>query len=236
MRRALEHDRDLLGEEEPSNDLVLGAPALLGIFFALALICAVCFGFGYTSGHGLHLPARQVAATAPRTPAPGASPSDAISSESAAPAAAMMAAPENSTDTTKPSPGEEVAPAQPAAPAEAQAFPPRRSSAAEAPALSASQPVTSADPTAARRSAVVDTDAGAGVSRNLMVQIAAVTRAADAETLATALRHDGFASVVRTSTGDPFFHVQIGPFPTLAAAKAMRTRLADSGYNAFIKP
>ncbi len=69
-----------------------------------------------------------------------------------------------------------------------------------------------------------------------MVQIAAVTHAADAETLAEALRHDGFSAIVRTSTTDTFFHVQIGPFPSLEAAKAMRTRLADSGYNAFIKP
>lgn len=69
-----------------------------------------------------------------------------------------------------------------------------------------------------------------------MVQIAAVSRAADAQTLANALRHDGFAAMVRTSTTDSYFHIQVGPFATLEAAKAMRTRLADTGYNAFIKP
>ena len=69
-----------------------------------------------------------------------------------------------------------------------------------------------------------------------MVQIAAVTHAADAQTLANALRHDGFDAIVRTSTDDRFFHVQIGPFPSLQAAKTMRGKLADNGYNAFIKP
>jgi DedD protein len=71
---------------------------------------------------------------------------------------------------------------------------------------------------------------------NLMVQIAAVSHAADAETLASALRHDGFAAIVRTTTGDPYFHVQIGPFGNLQSAKAMRAKLASNGYNAFIKP
>ena len=69
-----------------------------------------------------------------------------------------------------------------------------------------------------------------------MVQIAAVSRAADAQTLASALRHDGFMAVVRTATSDSLFHVQLGPFASFAAAKAMRARLADNGYNAFIKP
>ena len=70
----------------------------------------------------------------------------------------------------------------------------------------------------------------------LMVQIAAVSRAADAQTLASALQHDGFAATVRTSPADTLFHVQIGPFQSFTAAKAMRARLAGNGYNAFIKP
>ncbi len=76
----------------------------------------------------------------------------------------------------------------------------------------------------------------AAVGAGAMVQIAAVTRAADAQTLANALRHDGFDAIVRTATDDRFFHVQIGPFPSLQAAKTVRGKLADNGYNAFIKP
>ena len=32
------------------REISLGAPAILGIFFALALLCACFFGFGYTMG------------------------------------------------------------------------------------------------------------------------------------------------------------------------------------------
>ncbi len=38
------------GAEQP-RDLVLGTTALLSIFFAVAIVCAVCFGFGYSRGH-----------------------------------------------------------------------------------------------------------------------------------------------------------------------------------------
>ena len=34
----------------PEREISLGAPAILGIFFALALLCACFFGFGYTMG------------------------------------------------------------------------------------------------------------------------------------------------------------------------------------------
>ncbi len=71
---------------------------------------------------------------------------------------------------------------------------------------------------------------------NLMVQIAAVSHAADANTLAGALRRSGFRAMVRTASTDPLFHVQVGPFASLDAARAMKTKLVDSGYNAFIRP
>ncbi|RRA47471.1 hypothetical protein [Acidipila sp. EB88] len=72
MRQALEHEHTLLEDEAPRNDLVLGAPALLGIFFALALICAVCFGFGYSSARTVHMPLQAGAGTAslPTVPTP----------------------------------------------------------------------------------------------------------------------------------------------------------------------
>src|ERR1700710_2812650 len=35
---------------KPSRELTLSTPAILGIFFGLALLCAVFFGFGYSMG------------------------------------------------------------------------------------------------------------------------------------------------------------------------------------------
>ncbi len=241
MRRALEQDHDLLGEEAPPNDLVLGAPALLGIFFALALVCAVCFGFGYSSGHGLRLPGPQTAATPPAAPVPAATSKHESAERGAAPA--TPPADQETPIAQKPAPGIGLSGGQPSSIAETQTPPATRHSSAadeqawppgEAPAPTTRQaPVL---PAANADAAPVTASAAAAAPVSLMVQIAAVSRAADAQTLATALRHDGFASVVRTTTGDPFFHVQVGPFNSLQAAKAMRTRLTDGGYNAFIKP
>ena len=76
----------------------------------------------------------------------------------------------------------------------------------------------------------------AALGENLMVQIAAVSRMEDAQTLADALKHDGFAAMVRTAPGDKLYHVQIGPFASWDAAKNMRAKLVGNGYNAFIRP
>lgn len=265
MRTVLDRDHDLLGEEEPSNDLVLGAPALLGIFFALALICAVCFGFGYSSGHGLHLPAQVLpsAGTAPVAPTqkPSAgeiAPEDgevATASQDNADVAAP--APQAATTTNagdpaaiKPAPGVDASGVN----TQVQMTP---DAAAAIPSTTAHVPITNRQALAAHQQQLPAAQVPAGISAttpspvalappapstapaseglSLMVQIAAVSHAADAETLATALRHDGFSAIVRTAPGDPFFHVQVGPFSSREAAKTMRTRLAASGYNAFIK-
>ena len=241
MRRALEQDHDLLGEDAPPNDLVLGAPALLGIFFALALVCAVCFGFGYSSGHGLRLPGPQTAATTTAAPAAPAAASKHESAESSAAPSTPPADPE-ALAAQKPAPGIGLSGGQPSSIAETPApLATRHSSAADEqawpPGESPAPTVRQAPALPALNADAAPVTAGAAAAPvSLMVQIAAVSRAADAQTLATALRHDGFASVVRTTTGDPFFHVQVGPFNSLQAAKAMRTRLTDGGYNAFIKP
>ncbi len=262
MRRALEHD-DLLDEEPPSRDLVLGMPALLGIFFALALVCAVCFGWGYSSGHGWRGRAAGtiIASSAPREanappPArPGLAHPVPLGGSGAAGASDEDAPAEAFSAPGKPSPGADLAPG----PGVEQSTAPTTPTAQNGPQPGHSQPVTPQASTAAEREAegfppnyvVPETErppvapaAPAAAQRagiqtegtSLMVQIAAVSRAADAQTLANALRHDGFAAMVRTSTTDNYFHIQVGPFATLDAAKAMRSRLADNGYNAFVKP
>jgi cell division septation protein DedD len=68
-----------------------------------------------------------------------------------------------------------------------------------------------------------------------MVQIAAVSRRADADVLVTALGKLDYQASIRTSAADPLLHVQIGPFATRDQARAMRTRLLNDGYNAIVK-
>ena len=69
-----------------------------------------------------------------------------------------------------------------------------------------------------------------------MVQIAAVTRSEDANALASALRQRGYTVAVRSEPQDKLLHVQVGPFATRDAAKAMRAKLMADGYNAILKP
>jgi len=71
---------------------------------------------------------------------------------------------------------------------------------------------------------------------NFAVQVAAVTREEDADALVSALRNKNYpVFVVGNQAGDKFFHVQVGPFATLADAEAMRARLAADGYNPILK-
>jgi len=68
-----------------------------------------------------------------------------------------------------------------------------------------------------------------------MVQIAAVSNAADADVLLGALRKRGYSVGVRNQPGDALLHVQIGPFASRAEAIAMRQKLLGDGYNAILK-
>lgn len=68
-----------------------------------------------------------------------------------------------------------------------------------------------------------------------MVQIAAVSTAADADVLLGALRKRGYSVGVRNQPGDALLHVQIGPFASRAEAIAMRQKLLGDGYNAILK-
>ncbi len=54
--------------EEQDREISLGTTTILGIFFALALICAVFFGFGYSMGRRSALPAAGTAETTTTTP------------------------------------------------------------------------------------------------------------------------------------------------------------------------
>ena len=80
------------------------------------------------------------------------------------------------------------------------------------------------------------TPSAAHASGNFAVQVAAVTKEEDADALVSALRKKDYpVFVVGRQGGDKFFHVQVGPFNSLADAEAMRSRLAADGYNPIVK-
>ena len=72
--------------------------------------------------------------------------------------------------------------------------------------------------------------------KGFMVQVAAVTRQEDADTLAGALRKKKYPVFVLPPAGsDKFYHVQVGPFAEMKDADAMKAKLAGDGYNAIVK-
>ena len=74
---------------------------------------------------------------------------------------------------------------------------------------------------------------GAGT---LMVQVAAVSNAEDADVLAGALRKRGYPATAHRDAADGMIHVRIGPFSTRDDANKWRMKLLNDGYNAIVQP
>jgi cell division septation protein DedD len=70
----------------------------------------------------------------------------------------------------------------------------------------------------------------------LMVQIAAVAHAEDADMLVGALRKRGYTVTALREPADNLIHVRIGPFYSRDEANRWREKLLDDGYNAIIQP
>ena len=244
-------------EAKSSGDaeITLGTRSLLGIFFGLVLICGIFFGLGYSVGRvtvakgagatastdagdtpadGSHLakPSPQqgmvpapaaldtttAAATAPgATTLPGAAPAAGTPGTVTVPVGGTTtAAPTAASATTETQLGQTV-------------FPSQGQASAATPVKTAITPAGTAFPTVQR---VAENAPAAGT---LMVQVAAVGVAQDAQILVGSLRQHGYSAVIRHEPTDALLHVQIGPFATKAQAEATRSRLLADGYNAVIK-
>jgi DedD protein len=68
------------------------------------------------------------------------------------------------------------------------------------------------------------------------VQVAAVSKQEDADSLVDALKQKQYPAFVASgSSPDKLFRVQMGPFSDIKEAEAMRTRLINDGYNPILK-
>ncbi len=198
------------------RELTLGTTMILGIFFALAVLCAVFFGFGYSMG-SKH-------------------------SAAALPVAAAASIASSTFNGFKPSPGSPLAAGAPKAPSpETVVVPYTPPTAASRPvpqsaAQSAAQPV---NPDGETRPAPHTADAPAPAAAlspsQIMVQVAAVSHQEDADLIASTLTRRGYAVAIRSEPQDKLLHVQIGPFAARKDAEAMRQRLLADGFNAYIK-
>jgi cell division septation protein DedD len=239
-------DRDL---DEPDREISLGTGTILGIFFALALVCALFFGLGYSMG-------RKSAQTAAQTtPAPTPAPSDSASNNftNFKPSAGSPVPPPGQVPQPKQAPEAQSAPEDQTPPADPDATivtepvsrsQPRQQESSARPKPSFPHPSTPQPPTgptatrqASQTAATPTAPAMPAITPNgtTMVQVAAVSHQEDADVLISALKKRGYAVFIRQEPQDHLLHVQIGPFATRKDADAMRQRLLADGYNAIVK-
>jgi cell division septation protein DedD len=221
-----ESDLHDLNEDDRDREISLGGATIIGIFFALALLCAVFFGFGYTLGRRSSQPAAAPVATADTslsTTPGGSKPAPGSPAASASTATQATDTPDSSADSSSESTARQTpSPAKPtAATAEPLTATPTLKPAAIHTTTPAAQ-ITTPSPAAA-------------TPGTALVQVAAVSHQEDADTLVTALQRRGYSVAIHHEPQDKLLHVQIGPFATKKEAEAMRQRLLSDGYNAIVK-
>lgn len=68
-----------------------------------------------------------------------------------------------------------------------------------------------------------------------LLQAAAMTHPENANALAAVLQKKSFPAFVATRRGDPFYRVDVGPYPTLAAATEAKNVLSSGGFETILK-
>jgi DedD protein len=190
------------------TEITLGTGKLLVLFFGLVGICALFFALGYSLGRKSE-PAIAVAsaAVAPQT-TPGTS--KASSGSATAPPMTFYKSVEQKDANPELTPAADGKTETAATPA--------NTTPAQAPPATASDPATTL-PTA-----------------GYFVQVAAVSKQEDADSLVDALKKKQYpAFVADPVTTDKLFRVQVGPFSDIKDAEAMRARLIADGYSPILK-
>jgi len=200
-----------MASSSQDTEITLGTTKLLVLFFGLVAICALFFALGYSLG---------------RKAEPGITTASAAASPQITPGGTKPAGAPSATMTfykaveQKDANGE-LTPAandpKSVSKADAQANAPAATDQSASAAANAPDPTTTL-PTA-------------GYS----VQVAAVSKQEDAESLVDALKKKQYPASANTSSTDKFFHIQVGPFSDIKEAEAMRARLISDGYNPILK-
>lgn len=218
MPTRYDSDDDLNDNERGDREISLGTGTVLAIFLALALVCSLFFGLGYSMG-------RKSAPSA----ALATSPTSRASIDEGRPATGNAARSGEDLPSTKSPSDSQVA--QPESPAR---------DAAKPSAGSEDRHTSHERPQPSRSAAEIPapeppSPAAAGPLVQTYVQVAAVSRREDADLLLTAMKRRGYAGIIRPQTQDKLLHIQVGPFPTKKEAEAMRQRLIVDGYNPILK-
>lgn len=211
------------------GERVLESRHLVGLFLGVVLLCGVFFTLGYVMGRQQYGGSVHAADASPLRSAPPAP--AAVSAKNKEAAAANGSAPgDQSWD-----------------------FYPKGNSAANdhldsAPTSRGKQPASSfaaksekpAPPVAAKTLPASNKEPARfqppALNKNsIVLQVAAVKVQRDALEMADAIQQKRFPSFVATSSADSLYHVQIGPYPDMAAAESAKRALEQLGFKPIIK-
>jgi DedD protein len=195
------------------TEITLGTARLLSLFFGLVIVCAVFFALGYTLGRKADVGAVSAAGTLPLpTASNGAKPAG---SSASTPMTFYKAVEQKDANP-------QLTPASDATSPVAQATGTSSNSSSPG-AQASSQPANPPDPV------------GTVPTAGYFVQVAAVTKQEDADSLVDALKKKQYPAFSSNSAVDKYVRVQVGPFADIKDAESMRSRLINDGYNPILK-
>ena len=230
-----DHQRE---SASPDREISLGTATVLGIFLALAVVCALFFGFGYSMGRRSVPSALANVNTGISAPLP----ENKLTPGSLTPARSSYTTPSEPTaDTTDDAATPKTQRVKPGAATVAMDGPAgpmqtvQRQTAARAVTSTTDQKLKSAQSSAATAEPSAVPAISAGGATYVQVAAISVTHKEDAEMLKGSLQRRGYAVAIHQGTQDQLLHVQIGPLASKKDAEAMKSRLLSDGYNAIVK-
>jgi DedD protein len=209
-----ENERDLHEPIGQDREISLGTTTILGIFFALTLLCAVFFGFGYSLGRR----------STPPVPVPASVTTGSDSS---------LAKPASGSPVDQATPA--LPPSKPDAGTQSAVLPidAPNNAAQDAQQTPEPPPIKTVSAKSPAKPAIVPVVAVSSTGSSL-VQVAAMSHQEDANVVAADLKRRGYTVTIRHVPQDKLFHVQIGPFASKKEVDAMRQHLQADGYNSAI--
>jgi len=190
------------------TEITLGTGKLLVLFFGLVGICALFFALGYSLGR---------------------------KSEPAITTASAAVLPQTVPGTSKTNSGSATTPPMTFYKSvEQKDANPQLTPAADAKTDTAATPANAAPAQAAPNTP--DPTTTLPTASSYFVQVAAVSKQEDADSLVDALKKKQYPALIAAPVPtDKLFRVQVGPFSDVKDAEAMRTKLIADGYSPILK-
>jgi cell division protein FtsN len=214
------------GGKRSAGERVLEGRHVIGLFFLMLLFSGVFFTLGYVMGHNQY-DGQVRAATNPKTPARV---DVAAKSDAAAKRSPDTGSSAPTPDTNAPPSSDwEFYHARDSKPVEDRLKP--APAAKTVTAVAKNSEPTKPSNASSKKGANAPLFPGGAYS----LQVAALTKEADALDLATRLQKKKFPAYVLSPRADKYYRVQVGPYADLKAASAAKKGLEGAGFRAIVK-